>query len=830
MSEATATTPPAIPHHHVVRPIGRGSYGEIWLARSLTGAWRAVKIVDRRRFEDQRSFDREFEGMASFEPVSREHEGFVDILHVGRSDDGGFFYYVMELADDAVSRGKFDPAEYQAKTLKSELRRVARLPADEVITLGLSLTAALAALHRHELVHRDIKPANIIFVGGVPKVADIGLVSAMGQDSFVGTEGYVPPEGHGTAQADIYSLGKVLYEIAMGKDRMQFPEINTRIGELPDKVQLMRLNEVLLRACARDTDERYESADEMRADLESVRDGRPLGGLHRRRRWLPIAVLLLVAAVAFGAWRAMVPAVPKGEGSLLVETEPVGAMVILEGRVMRSPAHFTAMNAGAHSARVMLPGYEAVDLPFRIEPGGEARPPKVSLRRSIGALHVDSEPAGCEFEILSKKETLRSGKTPADFSDLPTGAYEIVMRHAASEKRVPAEVISGETLPIVIRFGSGKFLISSTPQGAEILADGKVVGSAPCEVTLSEGEHKLAARYRGWPAQERLVRAEIGPDAGVAFAFPFGSAKITSAPAGAVVLAAGKEIGRTPLLIEELEPGERNFELKLAGYRNVNIAATVKAGEQAFVGAVFKRRPVPRRGEPWENTLGMRFVPVGDVLVCVWPVRMKDFKAFCEATARALPTVDFPQDETHPVVRVNWEDAHAFCQWLTESEMKSERLAEGQAYRLPTDAEWSAAAGIVSESGATPEERDGRMRDFAWGKTWPPPQRSGNFADASGRKPPFIAGYNDGFPQTSPVGSFPANKAGLFDMTGNVWQWVEDSYHGSPVRKDWGVLRGGSWGTSKQEELRLGYRDVVDRSERDVIFGFRCVLAPGAER
>ena len=830
MSEATTTTPPAIPHHHVVRPIGRGSYGEIWLARSLTGAWRAVKIVDRRRFDDQRSFDREFEGMASFEPVSREHEGFVDILHVGRSDDGGFFYYVMELADDAVSRGAFDPAAYQAKTLKSELKRVARLPADEVITLGLSLTAALAALHRHGLVHRDIKPANIIFVGGVPKVADIGLVSAMGQESFVGTEGYVPPEGHGTAQADIFSLGKVLYEIAMGKDRMQFPEINTRIGELPDKMQLMRLNEVLLRACARDTDERYVSADEMRADLENVRDERPLGGVHRRRRWLPIAALLLVAAVAFGAWKVRTPAVPKGEGSLLVETEPEGAMVILEGRMLRSPAHFTALNTGERSARVMLPGYDAVDLPFSIQAGGEARPAKISLRRSTGAVHVESEPAGCEFEIRDVKEMVRSGKTPADFSDLPTGAYEIVMRHAASEKRAPVEVKSGETLPVSLRFGSGKFFISSTPQGAEILADGKIVGTAPCEVALGEGEHRLSARYRGWPVQERTVSAEAGPDAGVAFAFPFGRAKITSAPAGALVFVEGKEIGRTPLLVEDIEPGERPYELKLAGYRNAKVIATVKAGEQAFVGARFERRPVPQRGEPWENTLGMRFVPVGEVLVSVWPTRVKDFKAFSEATARTPLTVDFLQDENHPVVRVNWEDARAFCQWLTEQEVKSERLAEGQAYRLPSDAEWSIAAGIANESGATPEERDGRVRDFAWGKTWPPPPHSGNFADASGKKPPFIAGYNDGFPQTSPAGSFPANKAGLFDMTGNVWQWVEDSYHGGPQRKDWGVLRGGSWGTNKPEELRLGYRDVVDRSERDVIFGFRCVLAPGAER
>ena len=168
-----------VPHHTMVRAIGRGSYGEIWLARSLTGAWRAVKIVDRRRFEDERSFEREFAGMASFEPVSREHEGFVDILHVGRSDDDAFFYYVMELADDVVPRSPFDPAAYQPKTLKSEQARVGRMSANEAIALGLSLTDALAELHGHSLVHRDIKPANIIFCGGAPKVADIGLVSAM---------------------------------------------------------------------------------------------------------------------------------------------------------------------------------------------------------------------------------------------------------------------------------------------------------------------------------------------------------------------------------------------------------------------------------------------------------------------------------------------------------------------------------------------------------------------------------------------------------------------------------------------------------------------------
>ena len=68
---------PRIPNHEMVRTIGRGAYGEIWLARSLTGTWRAVKIVDRRTFESEKAFQREFEGMAKFEPISRDDAGFV---------------------------------------------------------------------------------------------------------------------------------------------------------------------------------------------------------------------------------------------------------------------------------------------------------------------------------------------------------------------------------------------------------------------------------------------------------------------------------------------------------------------------------------------------------------------------------------------------------------------------------------------------------------------------------------------------------------------------------------------------------------------------------
>src|SRR5262249_34011339 len=143
-----------------------------------------------------------------------------------------------------------------------------KLPFQECLQLGLALSQALAELHKHNLVHRDIKPSNIIFVNGVPKLADIGLVAEFTEArSYVGTEGVIPPEGPGTAQADIFSLGKVLYEAATGKDRQDFPELPTLVDELPDHGKLLELNEVILHACQNEVGKRYRTAWDMHADL-----------------------------------------------------------------------------------------------------------------------------------------------------------------------------------------------------------------------------------------------------------------------------------------------------------------------------------------------------------------------------------------------------------------------------------------------------------------------------------------------------------------------------------------------------------------------------------
>jgi formylglycine-generating enzyme required for sulfatase activity len=812
-------TKPQIPDHQVLRVIGRGAYGEIWLARSLTGALRAVKVVYRSTFESERSFNREFEGMSSFEPISRAHEGFVNILHVGRAET--FFYYIMELADDCEHGQHIDAAHYKPKTLKSELEQRKRLPAEECIQLGLLLTDALRALHAKLLAHRDIKPANIIFVNGKPKLADIGLVAVSGQRSFVGTEGYVPHEGPGTPQADIYSLGKVLYEISMGKDRLDFPEVSTSLDEMPDKGRLLQLNRVLLKACANEPAKRYENAEHMHDDLAL------LNGVKRKKSGAGLGVVAAVACMLMLAVWIVFHFLPKYRTGVpttaLIKTDPPGAMVFLGDRGSNSPAEFRDVDSGNYKLHIMKPGFDPVDMQVEISPGVAL--PVVKLSRSKGSLQITTQPGGATFELHSDTEPARTGTAPATLAGLPTGTYELTAQKDGRELKESVEIKRDEVTTQELVFAWGSVAVTSEPEGAEIFADGKSQGVAPVRIDLPTGKHMLAAKYQDWTEDTREVTIEHGKDAAVDFEFAYGSVKITSEPHGASVMQGGKEIGLTTLFIENVKPGKVSYELQMNGYKPVVVTGTVTAKEQTFLAERLQENQGPEHGKVWRNTLGMKFSPVGDILFCTCKTRTKDYDAFCAATGRQHEKPDFDQTEDHPVVKVNWYDAQAFCKWLTEKEHAAKILEDGQSYRLPTDQEWSFAVGLPDEGGSTPEERDGKIKnEYPWGKAWPPPPGAGNYADLSARKlhVPIIDGYEDGFAQTSPVGSFPANRLGLYDMGGNVWEWVQDDYKGGG--KDWGVLRGGSWANSSRAELQSSYRNVVDRADRDVIYGFRCVL------
>jgi serine/threonine protein kinase len=319
---ALAEDVPSIPDHRLVRLIASGAYGEVWLGLNAVGTPRAVKIVRREQHTSVESFEREFKGLQKFEPVSRSHEGLVDILTLGHLLYGTGFYYVMELADSISGPLIFSanvPLEaangigatlvsqqpelgaYSPRILRTELKTRGPLPVGEAIALGLKLTTALAHLHREGLVHRDVKPSNILFIRGEPKLADAGLVAPVDDArSMVGTAGYIAPEGPGTPQGDLYALGKVLYEAAYGKDRQEFPALPVDVASRPDHKQLLELNEILALACAHDPKQRYSSAAAMQEELELLNAGKSVRRMHRFQSWRNVSKWVTIAAFLVG--------------------------------------------------------------------------------------------------------------------------------------------------------------------------------------------------------------------------------------------------------------------------------------------------------------------------------------------------------------------------------------------------------------------------------------------------------------------------------------------------------------------------------------------------
>ncbi|MHC1765542.1 MAG: protein kinase [Verrucomicrobiia bacterium] len=325
---ASLYPPPVIPDHQLLRIIGSGAYGQVWLARGVVGRLRAVKVVRHHEFEDERPSQREFKGLLEFEAISRSHPGLMQILHVGCNDGEGYLYYVMELADDTARNTAYaerrtedgpERAEdgelrriesYVPRTLLHDLRERGRLPAAECLEIARCLSAALRHLHEAGLVHRDIKPSNIIFVEGQAKLADVGLVTRSDATmSWVGTEGYIPPEGPGSARADLYALGKTLYQAATGLDRRCFPELPPDLGRWEDRKLFLALNEVIVKACAVEPKDRYRAAGELERDLERLREGRSLRWsrtLERTvrcgRKAAPAAVIGVALASAVWFW------------------------------------------------------------------------------------------------------------------------------------------------------------------------------------------------------------------------------------------------------------------------------------------------------------------------------------------------------------------------------------------------------------------------------------------------------------------------------------------------------------------------------------------------
>jgi formylglycine-generating enzyme required for sulfatase activity len=841
---------PIIPDHEVLRKIGGGAYGEVWLARGVTGALRAVKVLWREDFEDERSFEREFEGILKFEPISRDHPGMVNILHVGRSPDGkAFYYYVMELGDDVISGRDINPVEYEARTLRSDTKRTpgSRLDTSFCIDVGVRLAEALRHLHDNGLAHRDVKPANVIFVAGRAKLADIGLVAARGQRTFVGTEGFVPPEGPGSAQADVYSLGKVLYEIATGKDRMEFPELPDELPVGSERKRWLALNQIICDTCEPHLSKRrISTAGDLADALRRLQEGK------RRRRRRPVgafvALALILGVGLYGGWdainewvatRAVQPPPPKVEARIKIISNPTDAVVLdllKNGEsVGTTPTEPVVVNVGERvSFRLEKEGYEPYYLESIIPPSAAEETLLLAADLKVYAPPQPTEP--WTDQLGQRYRWLNDGHE----SVLPVGEAEW-KRFVEAKLDAVAEFVE-------ITEGDAKRKIVLTSQGE---------AQAFCWWLATNGIEKgyLTERHQVEPhmidgftapgISERAAKEGLRPFKPFVSLIPFARVAVTTEPSGAEIfvrLADGESprgVATGRIVLEDLKPGETEFVAWLEGYKRSVQKVTLKANDTLELHFKLELNHSVVMDKPWTNGLEMKFVPVipGELQACVWETRVRDYDAFIRATG----TLQQPRPEIyqganpadHPVVYISRENAAAFCDWLTNVERQQERLTGIHRYRLPTDYEWSLMAGLRNELfDASPAKREQQMLQiFPWGVAWPPIMDGanlGNFADSAAATGPgvsanrIIAGYDDGFPTTAPVGSFAPNSLGIYDISGNAMEWVEENYS---TTQEFGVLRGGSWKSYLQQDLYTGYRYPQAPDAQDGIFGFRIVLA-----
>lgn len=326
---------PQIPDLDLIRPIGEGGFGQVWLGvNRTTGQPRAVKLIPRKRSGSKDPAGREIISLTRLEANVRcRHPNLLVIHHVGQTAE--HLFYVMDLADDASGRPGSADADYLPATLRSRLQG-GPLPAAECVRCARQLLAALACLHEAGMVHRDVKPANCVFVGGELRLADFGLLTESDvETSRLGTQPYMPPDGCMDVRADVYAAGLVIYEMYTGLPPERFPSLGEAAERVAADPAVAALNRLVLRACDPDPQKRFRDAGEMLAALEPgetpIATRRPMTVV--RRSLLAIAAVALAAcALGIVFWPRQVPLV-----DVNFISHPYEATILLDGQPLVDP-------------------------------------------------------------------------------------------------------------------------------------------------------------------------------------------------------------------------------------------------------------------------------------------------------------------------------------------------------------------------------------------------------------------------------------------------------------------------------------------------------------
>jgi serine/threonine protein kinase len=327
---------PAIPDYELIRPIGEGGFGQVWLATNrITGHLRAVKVIPLQGSTRTGAAGREIMSITRLQAnVRSEAANLLQIHHVGKTDT--YLFYVMDLADDVTGCPPSNDPNYHPATLKNRLA-CGPLASETCLLYARQLVTALASLHSTGMVHRDVKPSNCLFIDGELKLADFGLLTQSHTlVSQIGTHGYMPPDGCMNMRADVYAAGLVIYEIVTGLPADSFPHLGKQAGRIAANPILRQLIRVTLETCQGDPQKRPEDASQLLSELNRMGDLRASPVPRRSRRIVFATVSLIIVLTGI---MVSVRVFPRARKSINFITEApfFEATITVDGRRLEKP-------------------------------------------------------------------------------------------------------------------------------------------------------------------------------------------------------------------------------------------------------------------------------------------------------------------------------------------------------------------------------------------------------------------------------------------------------------------------------------------------------------
>ncbi len=544
----------------------------------------------------------------------------------------------------------------------------------------------------------------------------------------------------------------------------------------------------------------------LRADGAAVAaepDGRhPLSrGHHALRveteRHLPVEREIEIAGL--GRVQALELALQPAWATLRLDSRPQGAAVELDGAPLGTTPLEAELMRGVRTLRLTLAGHKPVQLDLPVEAGAMLDLDAVVLPPADGILELDSTPPGATVTV----DQVYLGTTPLRLELASGTAHRVRLAlpgHRPVEREVTLEPAATQALSLSLPAQLGTVFVSARPADAELLVDGRSVGRATQRLRLAAREHTLEFRRDGYAPQ----RVKVTPNPAASQRVDVTLQTVTAAAEAAMPASIGAAGGIQLRLVRPGDPFRMGASRREAGRRANESARRVQLTRPFYLG--------------------------------VTEVTNAQFRRFdgSHDSGRGEGAVLNADDQ--PAVRVSWDAAARFCNWLSREEglpeayvQQGERMVAvtplNTGYRLPTEAEWAYVARV--------EGRDAPSR-FPWQGGYPPETVSGNYADAriADILADVVPGYDDGYRGSAPVGRFAPWPEGFMDLGGNVAEWVHDHYAvypgvaeqlvtdpTGPETGEHHVVRGASWRFGSITELRLSYRDY-SRSARDDL-GFR---------